>query len=72
MANRSTLGPEEGLVELHGPTPTWIRVHTCPPSEEGEPPPAAGKGQPLGRVREIRDDIRARVERLVSENGWGR
>ncbi len=30
------------------------------------------KGQPLDRVREIREDIRARVERLVSENGWGR
>jgi arsenate reductase len=30
------------------------------------------KGQPLGRVRDIRDEIRARVERLVAEHGWGR
>ncbi|MBI3182277.1 MAG: arsenate reductase ArsC [Myxococcales bacterium] len=30
------------------------------------------KGQPLERVRSIRDEIRARVERLVSANGWGR
>jgi arsenate reductase len=30
------------------------------------------KGQPLDRVREIREDIRARVQRLVEERGWGR
>jgi arsenate reductase (thioredoxin) len=30
------------------------------------------KGKPLARVREIRDDIRTRVERLVMEQGWGR
>lgn len=29
------------------------------------------KGQPVARVREIRDDIRARVRAFVSENGWG-
>jgi arsenate reductase len=29
-------------------------------------------GQPLDRVRAIRDDIRARVERLVTDNGWRR
>jgi arsenate reductase len=28
------------------------------------------KGQPLERVREIRDDIRARVEQLVKSSGW--
>ncbi len=28
------------------------------------------KGQSLERVREIRDDIRQRVERLVDANGW--
>jgi len=28
------------------------------------------KGQPLGRVREIRDQIRARVETLIERSGW--
>jgi len=28
------------------------------------------KGQPLERVREIRDDIRARVEGLLARNHW--
>ena len=28
------------------------------------------KGRPPDEVRRIRDDIRARVERLVSEHGW--
>jgi arsenate reductase len=30
------------------------------------------KGQPAERVREIREEIRARVERLLAERGWGR
>lgn len=30
------------------------------------------KGQPVERVREIRDDIRRRVEALVDANGWRR
>jgi arsenate reductase len=30
------------------------------------------KGQPLGRVREIRQDIRRRVERLIARNDWAR
>jgi arsenate reductase len=30
------------------------------------------KGQPLERVREIRDEIRGRVEALVRNEGWGR
>jgi arsenate reductase (thioredoxin) len=29
------------------------------------------KDQPLERVRAIRDDIRARVEALISAEGWG-
>lgn len=29
------------------------------------------KGQPPDRIRAIRDDIRARVARLVSAEGWG-
>ena len=29
------------------------------------------KGQPLPRVREIRDDVRQRVAKLVEANGWG-
>ena len=28
------------------------------------------KGKPIERVREIRDDIRARVEQLVDARGW--
>lgn len=30
------------------------------------------KGQPVERVREIRDDIRRRVEAVVDANGWRR
>ena len=29
------------------------------------------KGKPVERVREIRDDIRARVRRFVDAEGWG-
>jgi arsenate reductase len=29
------------------------------------------KGQPLERVREIREEIRARVARLIESEGWG-
>jgi protein-tyrosine-phosphatase len=30
------------------------------------------KGQPLARVREIRDEVRRRVEALLATRGWGR
>jgi len=30
------------------------------------------KGQPIERVREIREEIRGRVESLVAAEGWGR
>jgi arsenate reductase len=30
------------------------------------------KGKPIERVREIRDDVRARVLELLREEGWGR
>jgi arsenate reductase len=30
------------------------------------------KGKPVARVREIRDEIRSRVEDLVRRRGWGR
>ncbi len=30
------------------------------------------KGQPVERVREIRDEVRARVEGLVERRGWAR
>jgi arsenate reductase len=30
------------------------------------------KGKPLERVREIRDDVRARVEALIRSSGWQR
>jgi arsenate reductase len=30
------------------------------------------KGQSIARVREIRDDVRARVERLLAAEGWAK
>jgi arsenate reductase (thioredoxin) len=30
------------------------------------------KGKPVERVREIRDDVRRRVQEFVDANGWGR
>lgn len=30
------------------------------------------KGQPASRVREIRDEVRRRVEGLIAAEGWGR
>ena len=30
------------------------------------------KGKPLARVREIREDVRARVAALLQREGWGR
>ena len=30
------------------------------------------KGKPVARVREIRDDVRARVLALLSREGWAR
>jgi arsenate reductase len=35
-------------------------------------PLADPKGQPVERVREIRDDIRRRIEELVRREGWAR
>jgi arsenate reductase len=35
-------------------------------------PLADPKGQPLERVRAIRDDVRRRVEQLVAARGWER
>ena len=35
-------------------------------------PLADPKGQPIARVREIRDEIRARVRDLVNRSGWAR
>jgi len=29
------------------------------------------KGKPLERVRQIRDEIRERVDRLIGTDGWG-
>jgi arsenate reductase len=29
------------------------------------------KGKPIDRVREIRDEIRGRIERLIEQRGWG-
>ena len=30
------------------------------------------KGKPIERVREIRDEVRSRVEELLAREGWGR
>lgn len=30
------------------------------------------KGKPMERVRQIRDDVRARVEQLLAKEGWAR
>lgn len=30
------------------------------------------RGKPIGRVRQIRDQIRRRVEKMIEDNGWGR
>ena len=30
------------------------------------------KGKPIARVREIRDEVKQRVERLLEERGWAR
>ena len=29
------------------------------------------KGKPIARVREIRDDVRGRIEALIAKEGWG-
>jgi len=29
------------------------------------------KGKPVERVREIRDEVRARIEELIAKEGWG-
>jgi hypothetical protein len=44
-------------------------AHAAPTTAHGARCP---KGLPLGRVRLIRDDIRRRVERLVTKEGWAR
>ena len=45
----------------------------CVPGLEVEDWPLPDpKGQPLERVREIRDEVRRRVEELVARRGWSR
>ena len=43
-----------------------------PGAERDDWPLDDPKGQPIERVREIREEIRARVEALVLQRGWGR
>jgi arsenate reductase len=44
----------------------------APPSVQRDDWPLEDpKGKPVERVREIRDEIRRRVEALVREQGWG-
>ena len=43
-----------------------------PGAERDDWPLDDPKGKPLARVREIREEIRARVEVLLKQRGWGR
>lgn len=43
-----------------------------PGLERGDWPLQDPKGQPVERVREIRDDVRGRVEALIDARGWRR
>ena len=42
-----------------------------PGVERADWPLADPKGEPLSRVRQIRDEIRSRVEALIHVHGWG-
>jgi arsenate reductase len=46
------------------------RCPIVPGLERDDWPLEDPKGQPIARVREIRDEIRARVERLLEHEGW--
>ena len=43
-----------------------------PGAETDDWPIEDPKGKPVERVREIRDELRARVEELIRRHGWGR
>ena len=43
-----------------------------PGAETDDWPIEDPKGKPVERVREIRDELRARVEALIHRHGWGR
>jgi arsenate reductase (thioredoxin) len=43
-----------------------------PGARRDEWPLADPKGQPIARVREIRDEIRVRVSALLAAEGWGK
>ena len=43
-----------------------------PGAETDDWPTEDPKGKPVERVREIRDELRARVEELIRRHGWGR
>lgn len=45
---------------------------TVPGAMRADWPLQDPRGQPIERVREIREDIRARVRRLIEQHGWGR
>jgi arsenate reductase len=44
--------------------PKWVRRDDWPLDDP--------KGQPVERVRQIRDEVRSRVSSLVQQHGWGR
>jgi len=72
----SAARPQRLTPELAGEAQMLITMgceEECPvvPGLEREDWPLADpKGQPIERVREIRDEIRNRVERLVQHRGW--
>jgi arsenate reductase len=45
---------------------------TAPGLKRDDWPLEDPKGKPAARVREIRDDVRARVVALIDREGWGR
>jgi arsenate reductase (thioredoxin) len=45
---------------------------TVPGLHRDDWPTEDPKGKPLERVREIRDELRSRIEELLTAEGWGR
>lgn len=69
--------PQKLTVELASGA-SWLVTMGCgdecpvvPGSRRGDWPLEDPKGKTVERVREIRDDVRARVVAFVGENGWG-
>lgn len=74
----SPLGRPDGQIEVAAGARLLVTMgcgESCPvvPGLQREDWPLADpKGQPIERVREIRDQIRERVRQLVEARGWSR